>query len=83
MMVSTTPNLVQFGEVPNELTLELAIGSQESSMQTAQVIAQFGGGVLASVLPPAEDVPATVQGKMGKCSTIPFQPFLIILAASV
>lgn len=40
-----------------------AIGSRESSMQIAQVIAQFGGGILASVLPPAEDIPATVQGK--------------------
>lgn len=50
-----------------QLTCTTAIGSRESSMQTGQVIAQFGGGVLASVLPPAEDIPATVEGKMGTC----------------
>lgn len=43
-----------------------AIGTRESSMQCAQVIAQFGGGILASVLDPPEDIPASVQGKMGE-----------------
>lgn len=46
----------------------VAIGSRESSMQSAQVIAQLGGGILANVLNPPEDIPATVQSKMGKSS---------------
>lgn len=55
-------------------------------MQTAQVIAQFGGGILASVLPPAEDIPATVQGKMGKSSSLlsfrdPFSNLLSLLTS--
>ncbi|KAK5952498.1 hypothetical protein OHC33_006542 [Knufia fluminis] len=40
-----------------------SIGTRESSMQAAQVVVQFGGGILSSVLPPPEDVPASVQAK--------------------
>jgi len=47
-----------------------AIGSRESSMQSAQVIAQLGGGILANVLNPPEDIPATVQSKMVLAPTI-------------
>lgn len=35
-------------------------------MQTAQVVASFGGGIIASVLNPPEGIPATVEAKMGK-----------------
>lgn len=35
-------------------------------MQCAQIVAEFGGGILASVLNPPEDIPATVQAKMGE-----------------
>lgn len=34
-------------------------------MQCAQVIASFGGGILASVLVPPEEIPANVQSKQG------------------
>ena len=35
-------------------------------MQSGQVIAQLGGGILANVLPPPEDLPATVKSRQGK-----------------
>lgn len=54
----------------SKLTGLLAIGTHESSMQTGQVIVQFGGGILASVLPPPEDLPATVESKMGKSFSV-------------
>jgi hypothetical protein len=43
-----------------------AIGERESSMQVAQVLAQLGGGFFASSFSIPEDIPATVNGKMGK-----------------
>ena len=43
-----------------------AIGRRDSSMQVAQVLAQLGGGFFANTLPPPEDIPATVTGKMSK-----------------
>ncbi|MBA7492193.1 hypothetical protein ES702_02742 [subsurface metagenome] len=43
-------------------------------MQVAQVIAQFGGGILASVLPPPEDIPATVQAAQGQYSSSHLYP---------
>lgn len=43
-----------------------AIGEQESGMQCVQVVAQFGGGILASTLFPPKDLPATVEAAMGK-----------------
>lgn len=46
------------------------IGSRESGMQTAQVVAQLGGGIMADVLDPPEDIPATVQSKMCFALTI-------------
>ncbi|KAK4936825.1 hypothetical protein LTR66_015287, partial [Elasticomyces elasticus] len=46
------------------------IGSRESSMQTAQVIAQFGGGMMPVVLNPPEDIPATVRSAMVFALTI-------------
>lgn len=35
-------------------------------MQTAQVVASFGGGIIASTLPPPEEIPATVNSQMRK-----------------
>ena len=43
-----------------------AIGEQETTMQTGQVLAQLGGGFVASSYFIPEDMPATVEGKMGK-----------------
>jgi len=60
MTVSET-NLVE--EHP---LMPAAIGARESGMQCAQVIAEFGGGILVSTLSPPEDIPASVQGKSGK-----------------
>lgn len=48
-----------------KLTL-IAIGSRDSGMQCAQIITSFGGGILADVLTPPEDIPANVNGGMGE-----------------
>lgn len=47
-----------------------AIGTRESSMQCAQVVSEFGGGILASVMTPPDDIPATVRGKSVVALTI-------------
>ena len=43
-----------------------AIGSRDATMNTAQVLAQFGGGYIANALTPIEDLPATVNSKQGR-----------------
>lgn len=35
-------------------------------MQCAQVIGSMGGGVLSTVLPPPDELPAKVQAKQGE-----------------
>lgn len=40
-------------------------------MQTAQVLAQLGGGSIASVLEPPADIPATVNAKQVFAALIP------------
>jgi hypothetical protein len=44
----------------------LAIGERDTAMNTAQVLAQLGGGVMSCSLTMPKDIPATVNGKMGK-----------------
>ena len=46
-----------------------AIGDRDTAMQTAQVLAQLGGGFFACTLFVPDDIPATVSGKMGKSSS--------------
>jgi len=44
----------------------IAIGSIEATTSAAQVLAQLGGGKLASVFNRFGDVPDSVQAKQGK-----------------
>ncbi|KAL2438969.1 Dehydrogenase orsE [Exophiala dermatitidis] len=40
-----------------------AIGCRDTQLNTAQVLAQLGGGNMAVVLPPSDEIPATVNAK--------------------
>ncbi len=64
LVVSTvSANTTIPGQFSNRDT---AIGERDTAMNTAQVLAQLGGGFFACSLFIPEDVPATVNGKMGK-----------------
>ena len=66
----------RFGSVTSEnANGATAIGTRDSTMNTAQVLAQLGGGYIANVLSPPEDLPATVNSKWSKLS-----PFLLIFS---
>ena len=46
------------------------IGDKDTTMACADVLAQLGGGFIASVLQPPEELPATVSSKFGKSASI-------------
>lgn len=52
-------------------------------MQTGQVVASFGGGVIATVLPPPEELPATVRSTGGRSEQITFICMLTFLVFAI
>lgn len=46
-----------------------AIGTAETTTSAARVLAQLGGGKIASTLPPSGDYPESVEVKQGTFTT--------------